>query len=289
MNTKKDVKIALVTPLRDEIANIDKLFESIKSQTIQINTWIIVENGSTDGSIEKLKNITPPSNVENLIVLNGIFENNEYALGSKYSQVVDSGFKEAQRQTNYEILTHIGILDADCFPEPGYYKKLVDFLSADNSIGITSGIIYDEHGNIDAASTSWVRGGCRLWSSDCFNKSGYIIGPSADALSSAKAFVNGWKSVVCNNAKITSREVGARTNYQYYGKATYYRGVSPFYATLRGLYLLKNSFKNSQQYLQGYYSDFISRAPRVQDKDILNHYKNYGLRKFKALFARTKL
>lgn len=289
MNTKTDIKIALITPLRDEISNIEKLFKSIEAQSTKINTWIIVENGSTDGSIEKLKNIARPKNIENLIILNKIFENNEYALGSKYSQVVDCGFKEASKQRNYEDLTHIGILDADCFPEPEYYKKLVSFLESDNSIGITSGIIYDENEKIDAASTSWVRGGCRLWSSDCFRKSGYIIGPSADALSSAKAFVNGWKSVVCSTAKITSREVGARTNYQYYGKATYYRGISPIYATLRGLYLLKHSFKNSHQYLQGYYGDLISGAPRVQDDDILNHYKSYGLRKLKAFFVRTKL
>ncbi|WP_223593671.1 glycosyltransferase family A protein [Pseudomonas sp. A-R-19] len=288
MNTKSEIKIALITPLRDEISNIETLFNSIENQSINIDTWIIVENGSTDGSIEKLINTPTPTNVKKLIVLNKSFQNNEYALGSKYSQVVSCGFEEAKKQDNYEEFTHIGILDADCFPKSDYYKKLVDFLSTDKSIGITSGIIYEESGKVDSASTNWVRGGCRLWSFECFRKSGYLIGPSADALSSAKAFVNGWKSVVCSTAKVTSREVGARTNYQYYGKATYYRGISPIYATLRGVYLLKRSYKVSLQYLTGYYGDFFSRAPRVQDEDILNFYKNYGFRKLKELVTRKK-
>lgn len=288
MNTKSELKIALITPLRDEINNIDKLFNSIKSQLVDIDTWIIVENGSTDGSIEKLNAIKPPENVKKLIVLNKTFQNNEYALGSKYSQVVDCGFQEAKNQSNFNEFTHIGILDADCFPEPEYYKKLVSFLNKNPSTGITSGIIYDENGKVDSASTDWVRGGCRLWDFECFKKSGYIIGPSADALSSAKAFVNGWKSVVCCTAKVTSREVGARTNYQYYGKATYYRGVGPFYATLRGLYLSRRSLRNSQQYLQGYYGDLIAGAPKVQDEDILKYYNNYGFKKLKDMFKWTK-
>lgn len=288
MNSNSEVKIAIITPLRDEISNIDKLFKAIESQSTNIETWIIVENGSTDGSIEKLNKIIQPKNVKELIILNKIFQNNEYALGSKYSQVVDFGFKEVKNSSSYENLTHIGILDADCFPEPGYYQKLTEFLDKNSSTGITSGIIYDDHGKVDSASTDWVRGGCRLWKFECFKKSGYIIGPSADALSSAKAFVNGWKSNVCTAARVTSREVGARTNYQYYGKATYYRGVSPIYATLRGLYLLKSSFKNSRQYLQGYYSDLFARAPRVEDEEILNYYNNYGIKKLKDIFKRTK-
>jgi glycosyltransferase involved in cell wall biosynthesis len=283
-----DAKIALVTPLRDEIKNIDKLFESIASQTISIDTWIIIENGSTDGSIEKLKTSPCPSNVKNLIILNKSFQNNDYALGSKYSQVVSSGFEECKRQDNYEKFTHIGILDADCFPEAEYYQKLTRFLQLNSDVGITSGTIYDEVGKIDSASKSWVRGGCRLWKFECFRISGYLIGPSADALSSAKAFVNGWQSVVCANAAVISREVGARTNYQYYGKASYYRGLGPIYAMLRGLFLLKRSHKMSLQYLQGYYGDYFSRAPRIEDKDVLNFYKGYAFRKLKELIVRKK-
>lgn len=284
-----ETRIALVTPLRDEIKNIEKLFESVERQTIHIDTWIIVENGSTDGSVEKLRTSQCPSNVKNLIIINKSFQNNDYALGSKYSQVVSSGFEECKKQSGYEELSHIGILDADCFPEPEYYSKLTKFLNFNSAVGITSGIIYDEIGKIDSASKAWVRGGCRLWRFECFRISGYLIGPSADALSSAKAYVNGWESVVCSNAAVTSREVGARTNYQYYGKASYYRGLGPVYATLRGLFLLKRSYKISLQYLQGYYGDFLSRAPRVEDKDVLKFYKNYGFRKIRELFSRKKL
>ena len=50
--TKSSNSIALITPLKDEISNIDRFISHIESQTIPITCLIIVENDSTDGSKE---------------------------------------------------------------------------------------------------------------------------------------------------------------------------------------------------------------------------------------------
>ena len=63
-------KIVLVTPLKDEMENIDRLIESIAVQDSPIYAWIIVENGSRDGSKEYLDKVTNVSNVEHFIVIN---------------------------------------------------------------------------------------------------------------------------------------------------------------------------------------------------------------------------
>ena len=39
-------KIAIVTPLRNEEKNINRLFDAVSKQTIKIFSWIILENGS---------------------------------------------------------------------------------------------------------------------------------------------------------------------------------------------------------------------------------------------------
>ena len=59
-------KIAIVTPLRNEEKNINKLFDAVSKQTTNIFSWVILENGSTDGSKKILKNIECPVNVEHL-------------------------------------------------------------------------------------------------------------------------------------------------------------------------------------------------------------------------------
>ena len=50
-------KIALVTPVKDEIKNLPKLFESMEKQSINIYSWVIIQNNSTDGSKEYLEKI----------------------------------------------------------------------------------------------------------------------------------------------------------------------------------------------------------------------------------------
>src|SRR5262245_45280941 len=43
---------ALVTPVRDECENLRRLAASVDAQTIVPLQWIIVDNGSEDGSLE---------------------------------------------------------------------------------------------------------------------------------------------------------------------------------------------------------------------------------------------
>ena len=89
MNAKK---IAIVTPLRNEQKNINKLFDAVSKQTANIFCWIILENGSTDGSKRILKNIECPVNVEHLEILNLTENSMNYELGSNYARIINYGF-----------------------------------------------------------------------------------------------------------------------------------------------------------------------------------------------------
>lgn len=284
---QENSKIAIFTPLRDEAHSIDKLFSSLECQSEPIDTWVIIENGSSDGSGQKLAERAKKSSIRNVIVLNIGSPSDPYALGTKVSQVIQHGMSYARSLPDYEHFTHIGVLDADCFPEPDYYCKLVNFLEKNPKVGITSGLIFIGDGTLDEASANWVRGGCRLWRMNCFRDAGYIVGPSWDALCSAKAAVSGWSSVVCPDATVISREVGARSSQAYYGMASYYRGVTPLYAALRGCYLSLRSPKKGVQYLQGYFSCLLKKAPRVNDEEILKYFESQGLMTaIKALLSR---
>ena len=91
------MRIAIVTPLRNEKKNIDKLFDSISEQSIDIFLWVILENGSTDGSKKILKQKRKPSNVRNMEILNIKESSIEYALGENYARIVNSGFENILR------------------------------------------------------------------------------------------------------------------------------------------------------------------------------------------------
>jgi glycosyltransferase involved in cell wall biosynthesis len=229
-------KIAIVTPLKDELNNLDRLIESISNQSINIHTWVIIENDSIDGSREYLNKINSIKNVENLFILNLDTNQQTYELGKKYSSIVHKGFELIKSKKNiYDELNFIGILDADCFPDKDYYQVLTNFMKVNPRTGISSGIILFDDGKKHKTKRNHVRGSGRLWSIDCFRDVGYVIGMSADSLSSAKAVIKGWQVNVCEKAIIKSRVAGAIKGFSYYGESAYYRGNSLLYAFLKSI------------------------------------------------------
>ena len=281
-------KIVLVTPLKDEMENIDRLIESIAVQDSPIYAWIIVENGSRDGSKEYLDKVTNVSNVEHFIVINFSLPVEKYELGFKYSTVVNEGFKKVSALIKDKVLDipeYIGICDADCFPERTYYQNLTCFMESEG-VGISSGVGTFENGSHDGEAYDWVRGNCRLWRYDVFQDSGYIIGPSADALSLAKATIRGHKATPNHKIHYICREMGGRTRYEYYGYANYYRGITVSYAILKFFnYLRVRQFKQGIGFLNGYMISLFSRKEKIDDQELYQYFRKHLLNKIKMYFS----
>ncbi len=283
-------RIFLSTPLRNEIDNIPDLYASIAAQDVIIAVWVIVENGSTDGSRELLQALAKPKNVEQLIVLNEDTETGEYALGQKYARIVSRGFDEIRSSIVLENEDLIGILDADSFPEPDYYRRLIEAFDRDPKLGIASGASRDtgtEKRSIHAAD--WVRGSCRLWRGSCMRRSGYIVGPSADTLSLARAEIDGWDARVVKEAIFEAREVGARSKQRYYGGSAYFRGNTLAYALVRfGKFAMYGRLTDARDYLGGYWSARASNSPRIEDPEIRTYFHSYLPRKIRQRLGLTK-
>lgn len=285
---KKDkTNIGLVTPLRDELSNIDLLIKSISKQEFPIKYWVIIENGSTDGSKEYLDKLDNIPGVENFIVINFSLPNDKYELGLKYATVVNEGFKYYIDNNILEELNYVGILDADCFPLPNYYKDLVAFMQKDSKIGISSGLGYNLSGIYDGMSKSWVRGNCRLWTQECFLDAGYLLGPSADTLSACKAELKNWLVIPNTSLKYNCREVGQKVNYEYYGYSSYFRGITPFYASIKILkFVIQGRFSNAKGFSIGYFSSYFRHKKRIEDQEIYKYFSNYLYIKIKQAIAR---
>lgn len=278
-----DRDIAIVTPLKNEIENIPLLVQKIASQSIPIKYWIIVENGSDDGSKEYLDKVSKISNVENFIVINFSLPQEKYELGQKYATVVNQGFTYLKNSGLLKDIDYLGILDADCFPNETYYELLVSFMEADPLIGISSGLGYSLEGKYDGKSKNWVRGNCRLWKRDCFLDAGYIIGPSADTLSVCKAELKGWKAIPNKNLIYNCRDVGGKVDYSYYGYSAYFRGITPMYALFKTLnYVIVAQPRNARGYFKGYFRSFFTNKDRISDPEIKTYFSSYMKRKLQG-------
>jgi glycosyltransferase involved in cell wall biosynthesis len=267
-------KLFLVTPLRDEARNIPRIEEALRSQTVPVDVWIIVENGSTDGSKELVRNLRPAGAIRSIAPLNFEHPVGEYALGTKYASVVEHGMSHAKRAFGIADDDYVGILDADTFPRPDYYALLLAAMQADPSLGITSGQTVDESGHATIIRRSFVKGSCRVWRGACLKQSGYIVAPSADVLSAAKATIRGWRVLVTPGAIAQARQQGDRVDYAYYGHSAYYRGETLLHCLLRILALLLRLHPGrAWRYGSGYLTDYVRGVPRISDPEIRAYFR----------------
>ncbi|KAJ54602.1 hypothetical protein ACMU_18015 [Actibacterium mucosum KCTC 23349] len=259
------------------------------AQDHPIDIWVIVENGSTDGSREDLANRSVPKNVRELVVLNEDTESGDYALGAKYARIVNRGFEEIKTRTDLGAEDLIGILDADSFPDPNYYSTLSAAFDANPRLGIASGKSLDEGSDkVSIHAADWVRGSCRMWRGQCMLQSGYTIGPSADTLSLARAEIDGWEAKVIDGTLFRAREVGTRSKQRYYGASAYFRGNTPAYAMLRfAKFVGYGRFGDGYDYLAGYFGDYLKRAPRLEDVPLREYFGSYISRKISRRFSRA--
>lgn len=271
------MRIALVTPLKNERKNIERFLTALSKQSIEIFSVVILENDSDDGSKEYLDSISTASNIINFKVINLEFEDKSYRVDAKYSSIVKKGFEYLEKQKYFNELDFIGILDSDCFPDGNYYEELTAFMNSDNKLGISSGLIYTDQDLLHKTNINWVRGGCRLWKIDCYKSAGFLVEPSPDVISVALAHINGWTTKTCKTIKVISREVGENGDYSFYGASAYYRGHTIIYVILRVIYysFYKLDMLRSLQYLRGYFSSLISNKDKLANKELRTYYNWY--------------
>ena len=280
MKSISEYKIVTITPMKDEIENIPGLIKSIERLDIRIALWIIIDDASSDGSgnymREKIKNL---KNVEKGVVYYLSDLSQEYKLGEKYSKVVKYGFEklaELQEKESFDY-DYVGILDADCKVHENYYSKLLEKFYFLPNLGIASGIhCYYKNGEniLQKRPARFARGSIRLWRRECFEECGYIIGKSADAISSAMAWIKGWNSQSFTDAIVDAREVGTRVDPKYYGNAAYYLHISFYFIIIKCIYFtIIGKFSRAKYLFLGYIEAKKKKDRGKLDKKIICYFR----------------
>ena len=125
----------LITPARNEADYIEETLSSVINQTILPQEWIIVSDGSTDGTDEIVKGYEKKYSFIKLLRAS---DNNSRNFGSKVT-AFNFGY---QHLTNgkYEF---IGNLDGDIGLGPDYYEKILKKFDENMQLGIAGGVRLD--------------------------------------------------------------------------------------------------------------------------------------------------
>jgi biofilm PGA synthesis N-glycosyltransferase PgaC len=188
----ESLKYVVITPARNEARFIELTLKSVANQTVLPRKWVIVSDGSTDGTDDIVKKYVARHPWIELVRMperaERHFAGKVHAFNAGYAKVSDS--------ENDVIVS----LDADISFENDYFAFLLEKLSADEALGLVgtpfqevSGETYDYR----FVNIEHVSGACQVFRRECFEAvGGYmpVKGGSIDHIAVITARMKGWKT-----------------------------------------------------------------------------------------------
>ena len=282
----------LITPARNEARFIGGTIRSVIAQTRLPQMWVIVSDGSTDGTDEIVRNYlqeypwiklirNPESEERN-------FASKVFAFNAGYQSVRDLAFDV------------VGCLDADTSFGEGYFAFLLDRFASDPELGC-AGTPFVEEGGYSSAVDSFegdkhVAGGCQLFRRTCFEEiGGYIPNPGGciDWSAVVTARMKGWKTRSFREkhyfhhrslGKAESSSLGAAFDY---GKKDYMMGGHPLWESCRMVYRMgkKPYVLGGASLMWGYLWAWMSGVRRPVPDELVWFHRKEQMEKLKIIFS----
>jgi glycosyltransferase involved in cell wall biosynthesis len=234
---------ALVTPARDEVTNLERLAESVLSQTIRPATWWIVDDGSRDGTRALVRRLADRHGWVHLLDAPRAPDGGRLCEGRASGRDV-SAFAAGVAALD-ELPDVLVKLDADVSFEPDFFERLLAAFDADPTLGIASGTCYEAEGDrwvVRPATEGHARGATRAWRRRCFE----AVAPLEerlgwDVVDELRANALGWRTASLAGLPFRHhRPFGARDGsvraWLDQGDVAHYVGASFWYVVARALH-----------------------------------------------------
>lgn len=196
----------LITPARNEEAFIDQTIKSVANQTVLPVKWVIVSDGSTDGTDEIVKKYAGEHKWIELVQMpvrrERHFAGKVHAFNAGYDRV---------RDLNYDIICN---LDADISFEEDYISFLLNKFVENPRLGVGGTPFREESNQYDYRFTSieHVSGACQLFRRECFEEiGGYKTSKlgGVDLVAVLTAGMRGWQTrTFAEKRCVHQREMG---------------------------------------------------------------------------------
>lgn len=285
------MKYVLITPARNEAGFIEKTLNSVIAQTRLPESWVIVDDGSTDATariVEKyLDDHTWIQLVRRPRRLDRSFAGKAHAFNAGWERV---------RSLEFDV---IGNLDADVSFDPDYFEFLLGKFAEDSRLGVTGTPMREA--NHDALKDSFyhfkdVFGACQLFRRECFVEvGGYtpIKWGGIDWIAVRTARLKGWDTRSFPERMFFHHRPMGETGGNVwkarfdYGRKDYFLGNHPLWQVFRVAYqMLKRPYVIGGLTLAaGYIYSCVARIERPVTPELLRLHRCEQLERLKGLFT----
>jgi poly-beta-1,6-N-acetyl-D-glucosamine synthase len=274
------VAYALITPARDEAKNLPRLAACVERQTILPDMWIVVDDGSTDGTGELVRDLAQRHSWIVALSSSG---------GVKRGGALNRG-----RRTGRDVVAfHTGVdalraaydfvfkLDADVSFDDDYFERQLTKFANDPRLGIASGTCYERVGDNWRpyhVARNHVRGATRCYRWECLQD----VFPLEerigwDAVDEIKANLHGWKTASFPDLpfyhhRLLGARDGARQAWLLEGELAHYLGYRFSYLFVRALFRATRE-PHALAMIRGFAVARRRRDPRV-DAEVVKYLRH---------------
>ena len=285
-------RYVLITPARNEEAVIEKALQSVISQTVLPLKWIIVSDGSTDGTDDLVKRFMTD---HDWIELLRMPEHADRHFAAKVMCFM-AGY-ERLKPLSFDV---IGNLDADISFGGDYIEYLLNRFDENPGLGVAGTPFVEDGRHYDYRYTNieHVSGACQLFRKECFEQiGGYtpIEGGGIDWLAVTTARMKGWTTrtftdrVCYHHRKIGTGSTNSLIALFRHGKKDYFLGGHPLWEIFRMAYQMKSKpyVIGGFLLLLGYSWAAARRVTRPVSPELIRFYRKEQMDRLKNILFRN--
>ena len=272
-------RVVMVSPMRNEAKHLELVIRAMATQTRLPDQWIVVDDGSSDGTREIL---------------------DRAALKMPFLRVVSApefpmpegadrlSHAAAPRVFNYGLsmagpCTYVGKLDGDVELPPDYFERLLSEFSSDPRLGIAGGVVVEQHDGDwrvhGASHLAHVRGALRLYSAECLAAVGGVREVLGwDGIDIVLAHKHGYRTqsftnLVARHHRLTGTAQGALKGHLRWGRCQYIQGYPAYWVLARAVKVGASEPRvlSGLAYAAGYAQAAVKRVPRFDEDGYRAH------------------
>jgi glycosyltransferase involved in cell wall biosynthesis len=277
-------RYVVVTPARDEARHIGRTFESMLAQTLLPVQWVIVDDGSADGTGELVDRFAAEHSWISAVHRR---DRGYRAAGGGVVEAFGAGYAIVRHDWDFVVK-----LDGDLSFDNDYFERCLAHFEADPRLGIGGGTVCRvENGRVRIDSPGdprfHVRGATKIYRRACWMRIAPLVAaPGWDTIDEVRANQQGWVTrtfgdVTLIQHKPTGAAEGRWRDAFKNGRANYQAGYHPLFMLAKCVRRAARRpfLVESSALAAGFCSGYLKRLPQQAGKDSIRYLRSQQMRR----------
>ncbi len=274
-------RLLVISPVRNEAAHFERVARAMAAQTRPPDTWVVVDDGSTDGTAELVAQLA--REIPFLVSARAPERQAQTQTRTRdrlAAAAAPRTFNAGLDAVGWGEYTHISKLDGDMELPPHYYERLLAEFQRDPALGIAGGryteLVHGEPRLKQIPLEYHVSGALKCYSIDCFRAIGGIRERLGwDTIDETYARMHGFgtrtvaEGIVAVHHRAWGSADGTLRGRARYGTTAYILRFPAWWVLVRSLKMATSPPEgvSGLAFLYGYARAALTRVAKVEDPD----------------------